>query len=173
MLDSFVKKVKSREAVVCVIGLGYVGLPLVLRFSEAGFRVIGIDIDQQKISALNAGRTYIRHISSDAIGNLNKGGFEATTDMARVREADALIICVPTPLSRYREPDLSFILNTVDSFLPHLRRGQCISLESTTYPGTTEEEIKPRLERRDFTVGKNIFLCFSPEREDPGKFAGA
>jgi UDP-N-acetyl-D-glucosamine dehydrogenase len=145
-----------------------VGLPLALRFSEAGFRVIGFDIDEAKTIAMNAGRSYFLHIPSSAVASARTGGLEGTTEFSRAADADALIICVPTPLSPFREPDLTFVINTVESILPHIRAGQLISLESTTYPGTTEEELKPRIENRGFKVGENIFLCFSPEREDPG-----
>ncbi len=168
MINSLLQKIRKSEARVGIVGLGYVGLPLMLRFNEAGFRVLGFDIDQEKIAALSAGKSYIEHISADAIARALTTGFEPTTDYARAGEADVLIICVPTPLNKYREPDLSFVIGTVDSLLPHLRAGQLVSLESTTYPGTTEEELRPRIESRGFTVGKDVFLVFSPEREDPG-----
>ena len=150
------------------MGLGYVGLPLMLRYIEVGYKVIGFDIDQSKVDALRQGKSYIEHIPETSIKDAVKNGFEATTDFKRVSEADALILCVPTPLNRYREPDLSFVLDTTDSLVPYLRAGQVVSLESTTYPGTTDEELLPRLESRGLKVGKDIFLVFSPEREDPG-----
>lgn len=153
---------------IAVIGLGYVGLPLSLRFSEAGYVVLGFDVDNKKVSSINEGLSYIKNISDNAIKDANKIGLSATSDFSRTREVDALIICVPTPLNKYREPDLSFVTNTLDSFLPYLKKGQIISLESTTYPGTTEEEIKPRIEQQGFTIGEDIFLVYSPEREDPG-----
>lgn len=153
---------------IAVIGLGYVGLPLSLRFSESGYTVLGFDIDENKVSDLNKGVSYIKNISDNTIKNANKKGFTATSSFSRVNEAEAIIICVPTPLSKHREPDLSFVINTLNSFLPYLKEGQIISLESTTYPGTTEEELKPRIEKHGFTVGKDIFLVYSPEREDPG-----
>ena len=168
MKEELLRKIESRKAVIGIVGLGYVGLPLMLRFSEVGFRVVGFDIDKSKVDALNAGRSYIEHIKAEHIGRARKAGFEATADFSRAAEADALILCVPTPLNKYREPDLSFIIDTTDSLVPHLRRGQLVSLESTTYPGTTDEELKPRIESRGFTVGKDMFLVFSPEREDPG-----
>ena len=168
MKKELLKKIASRKAVIGITGLGYVGLPLMLRFSEVGFRVLGFDIDQAKVTALNAGRSYIEHIGAAKIAVARKAGFEATADFSRAKEADALILCVPTPLNKYREPDLSFIINTVESLTPHLRKGQVVSLESTTYPGTTEEELLPRIEARGLTVGKDVFLVFSPEREDPG-----
>ncbi|MBZ0142401.1 MAG: nucleotide sugar dehydrogenase [Rhodocyclaceae bacterium] len=167
ILDDFLGKVENRSAIIGIVGLGYVGLPLMLRYSEVGFRVLGIDIDAEKVSRLNKGESYIEHISASAIAEARSKGFEATTDFSRSTEADALIICVPTPLNRYREPDLSFVLNTMDALTPHLRRGQIVSLESTTYPGTTDEELKPRIESRGFKVGEDVFLVFSPEREDP------
>lgn len=167
-LERLVHRLNNRTAVIGIVGLGYVGLPLMLRYVEAGFRVLGIDIDADKVVRLNSGQSYIEHISAKSIEVARGKGFEATTDFSRVAEPDALIICVPTPLNAYREPDLSFVLNTTDSLVPHMRAGQIMSLESTTYPGTTEEELKPRLESHGFKVGEDVFLVFSPEREDPG-----
>lgn len=167
ILDDFLGKIENRSATIGIVGLGYVGLPLMLRYSEVGFRVLGIDIDGEKVARLNKGESYIEHIASSAIATARGKSFEATTDFSRSTEADALIICVPTPLNRYREPDLSFVLNTMDALTPHLHRGQLVSLERTTYPGTTDEELKPRIESRGFKVGEDIFLVFSPEREDP------
>jgi UDP-N-acetyl-D-glucosamine dehydrogenase len=166
--QQLIRRIENRTARVGVVGLGYVGLPLVLRFAEAGFRVLGIDVDPAKVRDLNRGRSYIRHIPAEAIRRARRAGFEATSDFARSRRADALIICVPTPLDEHREPDLGFVIGTAESLAPHLRRGQIVSLESTTYPGTTEEELKPRLEARGLVVGRDVFLVFSPEREDPG-----
>jgi UDP-N-acetyl-D-glucosamine dehydrogenase len=167
-LEQLTARLSERTAVIGIIGLGYVGLPLTLRYAEAGFRVLGIDIDGAKVERLNRGDSYINHIAADDIARARDHGFEATTDFTRAGEPDALIICVPTPLNAYREPDLSFVLDTTDALLPHMRPGQLLSLESTTYPGTTDEELKPRLESRGFTVGQDVFLVFSPEREDPG-----
>ncbi len=164
---SLIARIRDRNAVVAIIGLGYVGLPLTLRFSEVGFKVVGVDIDPDKVERLNRGESYIKHIRPDAIAAARRGGFSATTDFSRVRECDAIIICVPTPLNKYREPDLSFVLNTTDAIVPHLRAGQVVCLESTTYPGTTDEELKPRVESNGLKVGKDVFLVFSPEREDP------
>ena len=167
--DALLRRLRERTALVGVVGLGYVGLPLALRFAEVGYRVLGLDVDGEKVEALNAGRSYIEHISSGAVGAARKGErFSATVQFQQASECDALIICVPTPLNKFREPDLSFVVNTVESLVPHLREGQVVSLESTTYPGTTEEELRPRIERRNFVIGTEIFLCFSPEREDPG-----
>ena len=169
MKDQIIGRLENRTAVIGVIGLGYVGLPLVLSFVEAGYRVIGLDTDVDKINKLAAGQSYIRHIAADRIAAMAAGGrFEGTTDFSRAAAADALIICVPTPLNSHREPDLSFVVNSVDAIVPHLRAGQIVSLESTTYPGTTEEELLPRLEAKGLKVGRDIFLVFSPEREDPG-----
>jgi UDP-N-acetyl-D-glucosamine dehydrogenase len=167
-LQQLAAKLHDRKAVIGIIGLGYVGLPLTLRYADAGFRVLGIDIDATKVDKLNRGQSYIEHIPSAQIDAARAAGFEATTDFSRAGEPDALIICVPTPLNAYREPDLSFVLDTTDALLPFVRPGQLVSLESTTYPGTTEEELRPRLESRGLVVGRDVFLVFSPEREDPG-----
>jgi UDP-N-acetyl-D-glucosamine dehydrogenase len=167
-LTRLISRFESRSAVVGIVGLGYVGLPLSLRYAEAGFKVIGIDIDAAKVARLNQGQSYIAHIAPGAVAGALAAGFEASTEFARAAECDALVICVPTPLNVYREPDLSFVLDTADALLPHMRAGQLLSLESTTYPGTTDEQLRPRLEARGFTLGHDIFLVFSPEREDPG-----
>lgn len=163
-----VQKLKAKKATIGIVGLGYVGLPLMLRYSEVGYKVVGFDIDPAKVNALHAGHSYIEHIAESSIVGALANGFQATTDFSRAGEVDALIICVPTPLNKYREPDLSFVIGTVDTLVPHLRRGQIVSLESTTYPGTTDEELRPRIEKAGLKVGEDIFLVFSPEREDPG-----
>ena len=168
MKEQLLEKIRTRRAVIGIVGLGYVGLPLMLRFSEVGFRVVGFDIDRAKVDALNQGRSYIEHIDAAKIAAARNAGFEATADFARAGEPDALILCVPTPLNKYREPDLSFIIDTVESLCPSMRKGQVVSLESTTYPGTTDEELLPRMQARGLTVGEDAFLVFSPEREDPG-----
>lgn len=168
MKQASIAKFKSKEAIIGIVGLGYVGLPLMLRYNAIGFRVLGIDIDEGKVSKLNAGQSYIEHIPSDKIAAARHGGFEATTDFQRASECDALILCVPTPLNKYREPDMSFVINTTNAIKPYLREGQVVSLESTTYPGTTEEELLPRVQEGGLRVGENIFLVYSPEREDPG-----
>jgi UDP-N-acetyl-D-glucosamine dehydrogenase len=139
-----------------------------LRYNAIGFKVLGIDIDVAKVEALNSGVSYIEHIQSEKIALACQNGFEATTEFKRVAECDALILCVPTPLNKYREPDMSFVINTTNAIKPHLRPGQIVSLESTTYPGTTEEELLPRVEEGGLRVGEDIFLVYSPEREDPG-----
>ncbi|MBS1985917.1 MAG: nucleotide sugar dehydrogenase [Bdellovibrionales bacterium] len=166
--EKLIQKLNDRTAVIGIVGMGYVGLPLMLRFTQVGYKVLGIDIDAKKVKDLNAGKSYIGHIDSQVIQAAVKKGFRATANFADSKEADALIICVPTPLNKYREPDLSFVTNTMDAIAPHLREGQVISLESTTYPGTTDEELMPRIEAKGFKVGKNVFLVYSPEREDPG-----
>ncbi|PKM30364.1 MAG: UDP-N-acetyl-D-glucosamine dehydrogenase [Gammaproteobacteria bacterium HGW-Gammaproteobacteria-11] len=166
--SALIEKLNSREAVIGIVGLGYVGLPLMLRYSSVGYRVLGIDIDQGKVELLNHGKSYIEHISSQMIEQAIGTGFSATTDFSRIAECDALILCVPTPLNKYREPDISYVTNTADALKPHLREGQIISLESTTYPGTTEEELLPRVQEGGLVVGENIYLVYSPEREDPG-----
>jgi len=167
MLNSFIEKINNKEIVIGIVGLGYVGLPLMLRFAEVGCRVVGIDVDENKTQLLNQSKSYIKHISSERIAKV-KHLIMATPDFASCREVDAIILCVPTPLNKYREPDLSYVIKTTDTLLPNLRAGQLISLESTTYPGTTEEELKPRIESMGFKIGQDIFLVFSPEREDPG-----
>ncbi len=167
-LQDLLDRIERRRAVVGIAGLGYVGLPLALRFAEEGFRVIGFDIDPEKVERLNRGESYIEHISSEAVARAAGAGLRATTDFSRAAEADALILCVPTPLDRYRNPDLSFVLDTMDALLPHMHAGQLVSLESTTWPGTTEEKLKPRIEERGLKVGEDVFLVYSPEREDPG-----
>jgi UDP-N-acetyl-D-glucosamine dehydrogenase len=179
MKEQLILKIKEHKAVVGIVGLGYVGLPLMLRFAEVGFPTLGFDIDETKVDQLKKGESYIGHIPSATIAQRRKEKvqiakgktlptFDATIDYCRASEADVLILCVPTPLNKNREPDLSFVHNTLVSLLPQMRPGQIISLESTTYPGTTEEEVRSRLEERGFVVGKEIFLVYSPEREDPG-----
>ncbi|MFS1525557.1 UDP-N-acetyl-D-glucosamine 6-dehydrogenase [Microbulbifer sp. 2304DJ12-6] len=163
-----IAKFKSKEAIIGIVGLGYVGLPLMLRYNDIGYCVLGIDIDTDKVFKLNAGHSYIEHISDEKITDACETGFEATSDFRRAVECDALILCVPTPLNKYREPDMSFVVSTIDAVKPYLRDGQVVSLESTTYPGTTEEELLPRIEQNGLCVGENIFLIYSPEREDPG-----
>jgi UDP-N-acetyl-D-glucosamine dehydrogenase len=166
------EKINSKQALVGIIGLGYVGLPLVLRFCEASFRVLGFDTDPHKVEQLNRGESYIKHIPSDRLSELiqprpEKPQFAATHDMGRLGEPDVLIICVPTPLTPTREPDLRYVENTTRLIANVLRPGQLICLESTTYPGTTEELMLPILSAR-LQVGRDFYLVFSPEREDPG-----
>jgi UDP-N-acetyl-D-glucosamine dehydrogenase len=163
------ERVLRREYTVGVIGLGYVGLPLVLRFGEVGFRVMGFDIDRAKVDQLNAGTSYIQHVAGARVQALIAARqFEATADLRRLGEADAVIICVPTPLTQHRDPDLRYVEHTADAVAATLRRNQLVCLESTTYPGTTDEIVLPRLHKGGLRVGEDFFLAFSPEREDPG-----
>tara|TARA_Y100000589_G_scaffold313221_1_gene334351 strand:- start:34431 stop:35768 length:1338 start_codon:yes stop_codon:yes gene_type:complete len=163
------KKIKCKDFKVAIIGLGYVGLPLALNFCENEIKVIGIDINEDYLNKLKKGESYIHHIPSNRINKQIKNNFfYPTNDFKNISEADALIICVPTPLTNHREPDIRYIISTLESINKHIREGQIIILESTTYPGTTEEVIQPRLEKEGFKIGDNLFLVYSPEREDPG-----
>ncbi len=162
-------KLANGSAVIGVLGLGYVGLPLVLGFAEKGINVIGFDVDTKKVASLNAGHSYIQHIGPERVGAaVQAGKLSATCDFSRIPEVDVIIICVPTPLDKHHEPDLSYVRATRDTILPYLRANQLVALESTTYPGTTDEEFLGPIEGRGFTLGKDFFLVFSPEREDPG-----
>lgn len=169
-MQQLLKKIIGRRAQIGVIGLGYVGLPLVIRFAEEGFRVTGFDVDRLKVQKISAGKTYIHHIPAAQIKALVKKGLvSATDDFSRLRAMDAIIICVPTPLNEMREPDLQYIEKTAAMIKKYLRAGQLISLESTTYPGTTDEILLPLFEAdKGLRVGRDFFLIFSPEREDPG-----
>jgi UDP-N-acetyl-D-glucosamine dehydrogenase len=174
----FISKVQDRTAKVGIIGLGYVGLPLALLYSEEKFAITGFDIDQKKVDALNGSSSYIQRITVNEIAAAKKSGFNATADYARLRDMDAIIICVPTPLNEYHEPDMSYIVGTAEAIAPHLQKGQLVILESTTYPGTTEEVLIPILEkgnkhgmkaaRPGASEGEVFYVAFSPEREDPG-----
>ncbi len=161
-------RLATRRATIGVIGLGYVGLPLARALSAAGSRVIGYDIDPAKARTLNAGESYLGHIPAQTIGEMQRRGFEAIDDISRLGGCDAILICVPTPLSRNREPDLSYVVATAESLVPHLHAGQLIVLESTSYPGTTSEILKPILERSGLVSEEALFIAYSPEREDPG-----
>jgi UDP-N-acetyl-D-glucosamine dehydrogenase len=165
-----VARFDSRDALIGIVGLGYVGLPLVLTYGRKGFTVVGFDIDAGKVAALEKGESYIRHIPANEVRQLVADGkFSPTTDFSRVKECDALLLCVPTPLSRNREPDMTYIVGTAESVGPHLRAGQIVVLESTTYPGTTDELLQEILERTSgLEAGKDFYLAYSPEREDPG-----
>src|SRR5882672_3937412 len=177
-VEQFKSKIQQRQAKVGIIGLGYVGLPLALLYTEQKFTVTGFDIDERKISTLHLGGSYIYRIEASEIKQAREQGFDATSDYGRIQEMDAIIICVPTPLNEYHEPDLSYITNTTASIAPHLRAGQLVVLESTTYPGTTEEIMVPILEkgnsaglkaaRGESAQGAEFYVAFSPEREDPG-----
>jgi UDP-N-acetyl-D-glucosamine dehydrogenase len=168
MKAQLLSKFQDKSACIGIVGLGYVGLPLAKLYLHNGFRVYGFDIDEKKITALKEGRSYIEHVDAGMFQAASaQGTFVPTIDYSRASEVDALIFCVPTPLNEHREPDLSFVINSLLSVLPYLRAGQVLSLESTTYPGTTNEELRPRIEERGFTIGQDFFLVFSPEREDP------
>jgi UDP-N-acetyl-D-glucosamine dehydrogenase len=166
-----VERLEKRQATVGVMGLGYVGLPLARAFAEAGYRVIGFDVDDKKVKRLEAGESYIQAVPTPVLQQLReKGLFRATTDFERIRELDAMSICVPTPLTAHKDPDTSFIEKTGDAIGPRLKRGQLVVLESTTYPGTTDEILRPRLEKLSgLQAAKDFFLAFSPERENPGQ----
>ena len=170
--NSLLKSLGDKKARIGIVGLGYVGLPIVLRFCEEGFEVKGFDVDPEKIKHLKKGKSYIKHIPSEKIASFTRGPrprFSATCDMSELKGMDAVIICVPTPLSDKREPDLSYVENTGKEIAKHLRPGQLISLESTTYPGTTDELLLPMFKARGLKAGEDFFLVFSPEREDPGR----
>ena len=167
--EALLAKFRARQARVGVIGLGYVGLPLCIAACNAGLSLIGFDIDAKKIEALARGQSYFKHIASALTQALaGSGRFAATTDFARLPDCDAIIICVPTPLTAHHAPDLSYVLNTGRSIAAHLRRGHLVVLESTTYPGTTRDELRPILEAGGLKSGVDFYLAFSPEREDPG-----
>jgi len=169
LADELFSRIEERTARVAIVGLGYVGLPLAETFAWGGYPVLGFDIDSAKVAKLNRGESYIGHICSERVSELiGSGRFEATNDPCRFAAADAIIICVPTPLGEAREPDLSYIVNTANMLRLHLRPGQLIVLESTTYPGTTEELLLPLLEKSGLKAGRDFFLAYSPEREDPG-----
>jgi UDP-N-acetyl-D-glucosamine dehydrogenase len=169
LVDQLIQKILQKRAAIGIIGLGYVGLPLVLRFCEEGFKVLGFDVDSQKVALLKRGRSYLKSISSSRIAQfIKKGLLDVTDDFSRLKKPDCILVCVPTPLTEKKEPDLQYIEKTTDSIRSRLRNGQLIILESTTYPGTTEEMILPKLESTGLKVGKDFFLGYSPEREDPG-----
>ncbi len=169
MKSTLIHRLDSGEARIGIVGLGYVGLPLAMRYLEVGYSVLGLDVDPHKVDRLMKGESFIRHIPSAPLKDaVQQRRFEASTDFTRAGEADAIILCVPTPLDKHREPDLSFVVNSLEMVLPALRPGQVISLESTTYPGTTDEELMPRIEAAGFKTGRDVFLVYSPEREDPG-----
>lgn len=168
-VDALVARFTGRTARIGVIGLGYVGLPLSLAARQGGFRVLGFDIDAERVAAINNGESPLKHIGGERIVRARADGrFEATADFSRLAEADAIVVCVPTPLGPHREPDLSFVVNSTKMIARTLRRHQLIVLESTTYPGTTREVVKPILEAGGLVSGRDFFLSYSPEREDPG-----
>ncbi|MDR2338861.1 MAG: nucleotide sugar dehydrogenase [Deltaproteobacteria bacterium] len=164
--NRFLDRVGEKKAIIAIVGLGYVGLPLALSFAEAGYQVLGLDVDSEKVQKITRRESYIGHISKNRLRD-SAALFSATTDFQLAGDADAVIICVPTPLTQHQEPDLSYVTGTLESLLPHLREGQLLSLESTTYPGTTNEVLRPPIEAKGLVIGKNFFLVYSPEREDP------
>jgi len=181
--QTLLKKIEDKSIVIGIVGLGYVGLPLGLEYAHKGFSVLGFDVDEKKIPLLKEGKSYIKHIPSSKIKSaVDNGKLDATNDFSRLPEADAILICVPTPLTEHREPDMTYITSTAEVIAQYLREGQLISLESTTYPGTTDELLLPLFEdapsfqksighnntKKDkFVAGQDFFLAFSPEREDP------
>jgi UDP-N-acetyl-D-glucosamine dehydrogenase len=168
--EGLLLKIATRQARVAVIGLGYVGLPLAVEFAKSGFRTVGIDLDDRKVETLNAGRSYIGDISGETLAPLVASGhLRATTDFSVLRECDAVSICVPTPLSKTHDPDLSYIIAASDQVVKYVHAGMLVMLESTTYPGTTEDIIVPRVVTKGLTAGLNVFVSFSPERIDPGR----
>lgn len=164
-----IKSIIEKQSPIAIIGLGYVGLPLALEFTRAGFPVTGFDIDQAKIDMLARGESYIKHFSNERIGTMiATGRFSATTDFSRLADMSCIIVCVPTPLNRYREPDMSYVFDTTRAIAGHVRRGQLIVLESSTYPGTTDQDMRTILEETGLKAGSDFYLAYSPEREDPG-----
>jgi len=169
MSQELLKKLESREALIGVIGLGYVGLPLLDAFINGGYRTLGFDVDSTKVELLNAGKSYIKHVSSKRIAEWRESNkFEATSDQTRLSEPDAIVICVPTPLNESRDPDMSYIIGTGETIAPVLRVGQLVVLESTTYPTTTRDVLLPILQKSGLISGQDFFVAYSPEREDPG-----
>jgi UDP-N-acetyl-D-glucosamine dehydrogenase len=170
MIDRLLRRIESNRALIGVVGLGYVGLPLVREFTRGGARVLGFDVDEAKVKALRAGRSYIEHIPAETIRRVIRSGqFEPTADFGRLKEPDCILICVPTPLTRMREPDMTYVEATAEAIARRLRKGQLVVLESTTYPGTTREVMLPILTESGLKAGRDFFLAFSPEREDPGR----
>lgn len=169
MYETLRNKIENKEAVIGVIGLGYVGLPLAVAFTEAGFEVIGIDTSSKRVKAIKSGKSYIMDVPTDVVAELvSSKRLSVTEDYFGIKKMDAIIICVPTPLSKTREPDISFIVSALRNIIKHKRRGQLYVLQSTTYPGTTDEILLPKLENSSFKIDKDFFLAFSPERVDPG-----
>ena len=163
------EKISDKTIRVGIVGLGYVGIPLSLGFANQGIKVIGFDVDQNKIKLISNGESYIKHIPSGSIAkSVSEGNFLATSNFGKISEVDCIILCVPTPLNGYLEPDLSYVESTLKSIAPYLRKEQVVSLESTTYPGTTTEVVQPIIESSGLKVGEDISLVYSPEREDPG-----
>ena len=167
---ALLEKIQNKTALVGIMGMGYVGLPLARTFCGAGFHVLGYDVDQKKVDMLNSGKSYIKHIPDSMIKKVrSEKRFEATSDPKQLERCDCILICVPTPLSKMRDPDMTYVVGTAETISEHLRPGQLVVLESTTYPGTTTEVVKPILERSGLKAGKDFYLAYSPEREDPGR----
>jgi len=166
---AFSDRIVTKQATIGIVGLGYVGLPLAIAYAADGFNTVGFDIDVEKTRQINAGRSYIKHIASETISRgVESGKLAATVDFSQIGEVDAIILCVPTPLNEHFEPDLSYVVKTIEAITPYLKPGQIVSLESTTYPGTTQEELVTRVEAAGWKVGSDVFVVYSPEREDPG-----
>ena len=169
MKHKLLERIQGKQATLGIIGLGYVGLPLAVEFAKAGLKVVGIDVDQRKVDAINRGESYIPDVPAAEVAALRKAGrLSATTDYAAVRDLDAVSICVPTPLNKTRDPDMSYIIDSAERVAEYCHPGQLIVLESTTYPGTTDEVLQPRVQAKGFKIGEDVFLAFSPERIDPG-----
>lgn len=169
MKETILKKIRNKEAVIGIVGLGYVGLPLALTYAEHGFKVIGFDVNQQVAEGLSNGKSQIKLIADARIKQANGKGFYVTTAFADIAKVDAVILCVPTPIGVHQEPDLSYVISSLESAIPHLKAPVIVSLESTTYPGTTDQEIVPRIEKSGLKAGNDVFVVYSPEREDPGR----
>ena len=168
-LATLITRFQDRSGIVAIVGLGYVGLPLAKAFCDAGFQVVGVDIDTQKVAALASGRTYIKHLPGDLFADpISRGQFKPTTDFAEIVKADAILICVPTPLTAHREPDLTFVKDTAAALAPWLREQQLVVLEINNLPGDKSEILKPILEQSGLRSGREFFIAYSPEREDPG-----
>jgi len=168
-MNSLEQRIGNKKACIGIVGLGYVGLPLAVEFARAGYRVIGIDVSAEKVAAINRGRNYIQDVDSALLKKLVASGrLSASTDFAAVKRIDCISVCVPTPLSKTGDPDISFMINARDAILPHVRPNMLFVLESTTYPGSTDELIVPLLEEKGLVVGRTVFVAFSPERVDPG-----
>ncbi len=169
ILDTLRDRISTKKARVGVLGLGYVGLPLAVEFARAGFEVVGIDVQQTKVDEFNSGHSYIKDVKDDVFTPLVKSGkLRASSDFSVIRDLDTIDICVPTPLRKTKDPDMSFVVSATDAIAEHIHRGLLVMLESTTYPGTTDELVLPKLAASGLEVGKDFFLCFSPERVDPG-----
>lgn len=167
-MNDLLSKIEKKDSKIGIIGLGYVGLPLVSEFLSKGFEVIGIDKDQSKIDSLNNKKSYIAHVNSDFLSRYLSKSFSVSTEISSLESADVIIMCLPTPLKKNFQPEMKYVFDTIDEMIPFLHEGQALSLESTTYPGTTSEDIYEKLKKTQFKIGDNFFLIYSPEREDPG-----